>query len=830
MANKMEGSDPPSHLLQRLDRWGNRRAFWVLAGLLFSLPVIASSLRSLRMDNDVNQWLPSDDPQMQILEWFGQEFGHEDYVLASWDGCELGDPRIDTFVRLLSPPDGTDVQPEGNAGILRVTTPQQLLDEMRRNGVSEEKGRQRLSGVLLGLDSRPLAALSLQVDERQASARQIIGRIREAAKLAGVDETALHLGGGLVARVELDRSVATSNWNPSAPWWLPHERSPMGMSIVLGVVFALLLLRSVRLTVMVLAVSAYTAVFSMALIPWCGSSLNMVLVVLPTLLMVLTLSGAIHMANYWKHAAAEDRATAVSKAIRMAAQPCFLAVITTAIGMITLVTSPLKPVRDFGIFSAIGVMLSLGMVLWGLPTLLLLWPPKEIKLSTSGSNFWADLGRWLARNKTWAGWTCVLVTFGATAGLYYFQTETKIIRFFPDNSALVQDYKFLEHNLAGINPINVVLAFDAEARERLDVLGRLELVRRVEQSLREHPEISGALSLADFRPTLELPPKDAPFVAKARYQRTLHDMRKHIEDDFANSRTLAQTVDYPISITVDGETFRVRNADEVWRVKASVRALTDADYAPLIADVEARTAKVLQGEPGVTRVVTGMVPLFLRTQEALLTSLIQSFGLAFLLIQIILVILLRGIRAGTLAMLPNVFPVTLVFGLIAWCGMAVDIGSMVTASVALGIAIDGTVHLLTWFEDGLRKGMSRSEAIAQSLGHCGPAMWHTTVIICSGLLCLMGADLLLVSRFGWLMAALVFAALIGDVIYLPTLMAGSLGQLIETQIQQEQKANGTSLPDPTVDVFPAAVPLSAVNASAESVVSTRPVGKLRTRI
>jgi predicted RND superfamily exporter protein len=827
--NAAQDAERP-HLLQRTDRWGNRWAFWVLAGVLFSLPVIASSLRSLRMDNDVTVWLPSDDPQMQILEWFAQEFGHEDHVLVSWDSCTLSDERVNKFVALLSPPEGSTVQPEVNTGIVRVTTPQSLLHEMRRNGINEDKGRERLAGVLLPAPGNELAALSVQVDDRKSSAQAIIGRIREAAVLAGVPKYELHLGGGLVARDELDRSVATANWNPSAPWWLPHRRSPMGLSIVLGIGFALLLLRSARLTAMVLAVSAFTAVSAMALIPWCGSSLNMVLVVLPTLLMVLTLSGAIHMANYWQHAAALDRTTAVGKAIGMAAQPCFLAVITTAIGMLTLITSPLKPVRDFGIFSAIGVLLSLGMVLWGLPTLLSLWPPRNISHSTAGSKFWADLGRWLARHKTAAGWACVLVTLAATAGLYRFQTETKVIRFFPSDSPLVQDYRFLEQNLAGINPINIVVAFDGEAQQRLDVLDRLELVRKVETALRNHPEISGALSLADFRPTLERPAAGASFMVNSRYQRTLHDMKRHIDDDFSNSRTLTQTVDYPIQVTVDGEQFQVRNQDEVWRIKASVKALTDADYAPLIAELETLTSDAILGERGVTRVVTGMVPLFLRTQEALLQSLIQSFGLAFLLIQIILVILLRGWRAGTLAMLPNVFPVVLVFGLVAWNRMAVDIGSMVTASVALGIAIDGTVHLLTWFEDGLRKGMSRSEAIARSMTHCGPAMWHTTVIICCGLLCLMGSELLLVSRFGWLMAALVLAALIGDVIYLPTLMAGALGKLIEKQVREELAAQGESFPESGIDQFPSAVPISVPTIAEEAIPAKRASVRRRSMI
>ena len=135
------GTDPNTaaglSFLQHRDRWGNSGALWVVVAVVFSLPIIGMSLRGLRTDNDVNQWLPSDDPQMQILEWFGHEFGHEDYVLASWDGCTLADERIAQFAALLSPPTEAD-QPQhavGETGIVGVVTPQDLLDEMRRNGI-----------------------------------------------------------------------------------------------------------------------------------------------------------------------------------------------------------------------------------------------------------------------------------------------------------------------------------------------------------------------------------------------------------------------------------------------------------------------------------------------------------------------------------------------------------------------------------------------------------------------------------------------------------------------------------------------------------------------
>ena len=112
-------------------------------------------------------------------------------------------------------------------------------------------------------------------------------------------------------------------------------------------------------------------------------------------------------------------------------------------------------------------------------------------------------------------------------------------------------------------------------------------------------------------------------------------------------------------------------------------------------------------------------------------------------------------------------------------GVPVDIGTMITASVAMGIAVDGTVHLLTWFRDGILAGHDRHEAVARALAHCGPALWQTSATIALAMLMAIFTDLLLVSRFGWIMSAAVTAALLADIALTPALLAGPLGGLIE---------------------------------------------------
>ena len=93
--------------------------------------------------------------------------------------------------------------------------------------------------------------------------------------------------------------------------------------------------------------------------------------------------------------------------------------------------------------------------------------------------------------------------------------------------------------------------------------------------------------------------------------------------------------------------------------------------------------------------------------------------------------------------------------------------------------MDGTLHFLTWVQLGMRHGQPRRDAIINALVHCGPAMWQTSLAVAIGLLVLVPAELLLISRFGWLMAAMIGVALLGDIVFLPQLLAGPLGRLFE---------------------------------------------------
>ncbi len=179
----------------------------------------------------------------------------------------------------------------------------------------------------------------------------------------------------------------------------------------------------------------------------------------------------------------------------------------------------------------------------------------------------------------------------------------------------------------------------------------------------------------------------------------------------------------------------------------------------------------------VSTTYTGLVPVVYKAQRTLLESLVESTGWAFAAISLVMIFLLRSPSAGMMSMVPNIFPIIVVFGCMGWMRIIVDIGTMMTASVAMGVAVDDTIHFLTWFRRGLDKGLDRNSAIMVAYDRCATAMTQTTMIAGLGLAVFALSTFTPTQRFGILMLTLMTAALLGDLIFLPAMLAGPFGRV-----------------------------------------------------
>ncbi|MFO0425528.1 MAG: efflux RND transporter permease subunit [Planctomyces sp.] len=911
------------NFLQKRDFWGNGYPLWVLFAVAFLLPPVFWSLGRIRMQNDVASWLPRDDPQSVILNWYQDLFPNEERILLSWDDCSLTDERIPRLAAILQGIEKNGIREGGSPYISEVRQPTDVLKRMMREGIPFRTALERIDGLLVGkgplcirftsagrlrgdymksevlriaremnlnptvvsgglpmpessgipkddeagwklhdelteyVRTQPIHDLRLTWERLHIDAdvteqfrqailkleapdvaqetgsrkcidevffitgsmaavsvaltpaaledhRNVVEVIRKAAEACGISESSLHLGGRAVASAALNQAVKNAAWNSEAPKWNLLQRSPILLSLAVTFLTSVFLLRSARLTILVQCVSVLCAVTTVALVPATGGSMNMVLIVMPTLLMVITTSAAIHLCNYWRNSGIHDPVEAVQKSASEAWLPCFLASATTAIGLASLIVSSLVPVRDFGIYASIGCGISFLCALYVLPSLMLYWPRRPPKPETVDTSFWRLLGKGLTGQRHLVNVTCLAATLLCAWGLVRFRTETKVVRYFPDESRLVRDYHFLEGNLSGIVSVDTIVRFDTAAQNEMSFSERARRVLQIQESLKLHPEVSGALSLASFLDLTETDTADMTRMQRMKVKRRENEIADRIREkldaggkEAAGLSSMLAIAEKSADLDSAGDQKLNRAGDELWRITCQSSVMSDYDYAVLTRELHEIAQKHLAeiGSPGTGHIVTGLIPIFLRTQQALLESLISSFGLAFLVIWLVMGIQLRSLLASAFAMLPNIMPVVMMFGILGWSDIRIDIGTMITASVALGIAVDGTLHMMTWFTSLIRQGHSRRDASIRCLEHCGPALWQSSAAIGFGMLALFPVELLLISRFGWIMTGMIAFALIGDAILLPALLSGVLGRILERGITKRQPPGSSGISD-----------------------------------
>jgi len=351
-------------------------------------------------------------------------------------------------------------------------------------------------------------------------------------------------------------------------------------------------------------------------------------------------------------------------------------------------------------------------------------------------------------------------------------------------------------------PLEIVLRFDAVALQAaqqaagqpagLDLLARMEIVDGIQRKIEaafgsgSADVVGPSLSALRFIPPLPQGHRGVRAIAR----------RAGFNQKLTQGYSALTSSGY---LDLDS-----RDGAELWRISLRMAAFKDVDYGrftdQLRAVVEPELARLAMnqqlhanvGEPvpnrsssvgkppaaassQISAIYTGVVPIVYKAQRALLDSLVQSTVWSFLTITPLLMFVARGIRAGLTAMLPNALPVLTIFGGMGWLGIPVDIGSMMSASIALGVAVDDTIHYLTWFREELVRTGNHRSAIVAAYQRCAAPTLQSALISGLGLSVFAFSTFTPTRQFGFLMLSILIAGVVAELVLLPALLAGPLG-------------------------------------------------------
>jgi predicted RND superfamily exporter protein len=609
----------------------------ILMAFAFAAPLLIQGAQKAVKSNSnkVQDWLPQDFRETTELRWFRQHFIADQFVLISWEGCTLGgnpelpdaksdDPRIERLAKFLVPNPGVKPapgEPAGYKGMFQaVTTARRLLDDLtsKPSEIPYTDAHKRLQGVLIGPDDKQTCVVVMLSDAAIKSFRSVLGRhvangslpwqrkpgvLWEALEQCGIPRESVHIGGPPVENVAIDeeggRTIARLG----------------GISGLLGIALAWWSLRSIRLTAIVFACGFLSAAAGLAAVYWSGYTMDAVLMSMPSLLYVLAISGSVHMVNYYRESIKEHGLDgAPDNAIKLGWKPALLCSVTTGIGLGSLYVSDLEPIRKFGVFSALGMMLMLIMLFLFLPAALQMWParawlPKkkddddhhhrhhDPHAGTIWSEeLWSAASGFLIRNHAAVTVGCILVVSVVGFGVTKMHTSIDLLKLFDDSARVRQDYAWLEKHVARLVPMEVVVRFPADALrpnevdvevdqipDTLSFLERMEMVAWIQATIEKQigPEgsdlVGPPMAAATFAPAV---PEGRDVRALARRITTNAQLE-------ASHRNLTKS-GYLSTDASDGA--------ELWRISLRAAAFRDLDYGQFVESVRLIVEPVLAAQ------------------------------------------------------------------------------------------------------------------------------------------------------------------------------------------------------------------------------------------
>ncbi len=742
---------------------------------LFGIVFFGASTARKSASNSVIDWLPAKFEETTTFFHYLQLFQEGELLMVGWEGCELEDPKQKEISDFLTTPTAN-----APAYYDRSFTTKQILDELTAEPLelSREKAIERMKGWIAGKDGQTGCIVLFISEAGRQDRHAAIAAVYNAAKtVLNLPSNKVYVAGPTVDSVAIDEASASSQ-NVLVPFFL-----------VFCLVLLFLCLRSYRAVFIVFWAAIINNQMGEACIYYLGliagpfneglKSLGLenwsmrhfhadsISILVGSLCYVLTISGGIHIINYYREEVIEDGIFgAPLRAFRRAFLPCFLASLTTIMGLGSLAISKVVPIQNFGIFATITLILGTAVLFLITVTLLEQSPINRWKVPRKQNTFlefWLYLSKYIERHR----FVITLASFGllvwGTQGIAKIKTTVTLHGMFTPQAKVIQDYDYLEHHIGGLIPVELILSIPKQGNEEISLLDQLVLVGQVGDAVYQVDSVNTVLTALTFLPDLPSQTKATPRAVAYRraFNRVIQTRCDRLEE---------------IKFLNESET------DYHWRLDIRIPAYLDKEYGPLLEELKAKAEAVIN-DPENKKIhdvrpwITGAIPLVHRAQAQLLYDLIESYIVAFILITITMMILLKGFWSGLLSMVSNIFPTAVVFGFMGWSKFPVDMGSMMTASVALGIAVDGTLHFLTWFYRGMDEGQTRSEAVRFAYVRCATAMTQTTIVCGIGMLVFAVNGFIPVARFAWLMCVLLFLALVGDLVILPALLYSPFGRL-----------------------------------------------------
>ena len=525
-------------------------------------------------------------------------------------------------------------------------------------------------------------------------------------------------------------------------------------------VFIILFLVYRRMAVVLISLSsiALALLLFLGMLSLLGRELNALAAFYPVLMLIVGASDVIHIMDSFlgKIRLGNAKKAAIIATLKEVGLTTLLTSATTAVGFASLMTSRLKSITDFGINSAIGVLIAYVTVILFTTTLLLI--VKKEKLVPKGN----PTPKWplyLAKVNTLTRRKPTAILLGSTVftalcllGISRIHTNFKFNENLPKGGKIAIDFNFFQERFTGFRPLEVaVQTVEGQKVTDFKIINDIALV---EEKLKSYGAIGNVQSLTVLYKGLN----KAYHLNKQEYYKLPED-QKVFEKYKKESRKLS-----PKQLT------RFMNNDET-KARITTRVLdigTDSlkvIYDELYAFIASKTDTA-----AVSFRLTGKGLLLDKNSVYIRDSLLKGLLIGLLLVSVLMVLLFKNGKLLLISLIPNLLPLLFAGALLGFLGIPLEASITVVFAIVFGIAVDDTIHFLGKLKICMAKGLSTEEALELTFKETGRALVITTIVLFFGFMVLLFSIYRPSIIIGLLISATLVTALLLDLLLLPVLI------------------------------------------------------------
>ncbi|AKD04739.1 MMPL family transporter [Pontibacter korlensis] len=732
----------------------------LLVSVLTALSIYFAS--RLRFDYNFDNFFPKGDVDLAYYFNYRDKFGNDnDYILIGLDnqGKSIFNKSFLTKVDSLT--SFLQVQPQVEAVLSPTTVKSPVIEQFGYFEIPylhvEEPDRYEQDSIniytsreLIGtLFSEDATAVSLFVQTQDNLSKTSSDSLLYAltSKLEQLDLPQTHMAGRVLAQ-----SVFIEKMQVELAVF-------MSASIILVVLFLWVAFRTAWGVLVPLVVVLLSVLWAMGVMGLFNTPIDLMTMLLPTIMFVVGMSDVVHILSRYMTEISNgiSKLPALKLTVKEVGMATFLTSLTTAVGFLTLLTTAIVPIRNFGLYTAISIGLAYVLAFTVLPAILLLIKEPNKARARKLSFSWPILMRRIfsgvLRHPKAILVSSAAIVLISLAGVSQIMVDTTMLEDLGDDDPVIQDFLYFDQKFSGVRPFELHLIageghtlFDAEVLQEVD---------KLENYLYHTYGLNFISSPASVVKTLNRAQNGGmqEFYALPDSRAELQSIKRRLQA-FRNRSELRSV------LTPDGKEGRLSgNMQDVGSASATLK--NDSLQTFLLQNID---SGLLQ-----TR-LTGSAPLMDKNNEYVTKNMMQGLLIAFGVIAVIVGIIFRSFRMVIISLIPNIIPLLMIGGLMGLMGVKLTVSVSIIFTIAFGIAVDDTIHFLSKLKLELKSGKSLPYAVKSTFISAGKAIIITSSILVAGFLTLVLSTFDATFYVGLFVSLTLVFAVVADLLLLPVLV------------------------------------------------------------